>query len=106
MLIPIAPTEVRKLRLQDKSEVRQFANETLREFLEQAAVGDVFEVTGYPGDPEDARRLQKVRQAIDAERFYEDKRNAVKVFQRKGRLFLQRTAPRTPNPYPENFPRV
>ncbi len=112
MLTYLEPVEVRKLRLHDKSVYRQFANDTLREFLEQANVGDVFEVTGMPDGPEDATtRMRKVRQAIDAERFYEDKRNDVKVFQRKGRLFLERTEPyvptkRKPNPYPGDLPKV
>ena len=106
MLTYLEPAEVRRLRLRDKSVYRQFANDTLREFLEQAKAGDVFEVTDIPDGPEDdSRRIAKVRQAIDAERFYEDKRGDVKVFQRKGRLFLERTEPckpikRTPNPYP------
>ncbi len=92
MLTYMEPVELRKLRLFDKSIYREFANKTLIEFLEKAKVGDVFEVTGFPDTGEDLTKLtQKIRQAIDTERFYEDKRSVVKVFQRKGRLFLERT---------------
>ena len=96
----------------EKSAIRKFALEALREFGGCAEVGDVMEVTGFPVVSKDPiKNADKMMQALSQEmRNVECKE--IKRFRRKGRVFLERREPwepyvsRKPNPYPGDIPRV
>ena len=97
MLTKVSKNDVPSYRAGEKSEVRRFALETAKEFLECSEVGDIAEVTGAPIEM-DASGVQKLANAFRDELFYMDKlkdmRKHVKVITRGGkRLFLERVEP-------------
>lgn len=95
MLKQIDRSDIPRMPRDGKSPLRQFANETLREFMETARPGDACEVTGAPV-PECPRPADKVACALRSELFYMGSRNIdlrreVKVVTRGGtRVFLIR----------------
>lgn len=107
MLTKIERSDIPRYRSAEKSPLRRFAGETLREFLRASEVGDVAEVTGAPVDM-DARGTQRLAEALRNELFYmgrndgkydeaSDMRRHVRVITRGGsRVFLERVKPWVP----------
>ena len=78
-------------RRYERGPARQFAYDTLVEFLRVAGPGDVAEVTEAPelsADP--VKNADKVLNAVRAELFYMGKRGEVVAFRRRERMFLER----------------
>lgn len=75
----------------ERSPERQFAFETVVEFLKTAQEGDVYEVTGYPErkGEEPIKQLDRIAQALRTELWHMTKQRDVKVFRRRGRLFME-----------------
>ena len=95
MLTKVERKDVPRYRGRELSGVRVFAAETLAEFLEGSAEGEVAEVTGCPGEPGAARLAQALRDELHymGRDRGEDLRRAVRVITRGGeRVFLERTA--------------
>lgn len=100
MLTKIAKSEVPDYRGSNKSPIRRFCEDTLREFLQTSEAGDVAEVTGAPIEM-DARGTAKLASTFRNALYYVDRekdmRKHVKVMTRGGkRLFLERTQPWEP----------
>ena len=75
-----------------RSPIRQFALETVKEFLDISHEGDVYEVTGYP-EMEGAqaeRQRGRIAQAIGTELRHFEVQCEVRVFRRGCRIFLER----------------
>lgn len=97
-----------------RSPIRQFAYQTVMEFIEVAEHGDVFEVTGYPemSGADMCRMADRIIQAIRTELYHAKKQGDIKTFRRKGRVFMEYPEPvrpyvkPKPNPYPGDMPRV
>lgn len=101
MLRMLDRSEVPTMRCAERSEVRRFAADTLREFLDVAQAGDVAEVTGAPEAGGDAvRQAERVMSAIRTEAFYMDARTLVRAFRRRERMFLERVEPPEPKGMP------
>ena len=92
MLKPINKSEIPDYRGKNKSEMRKFAAEAVREFMEKAETGDVFEVTGAPNPKGwgEVALADKLIYAINAESAHVDRNGEVKPFRRKGRVFIER----------------
>ncbi len=86
MLTMVEEKEIPALRVSEKPPHRLFAEQTLDEF-ESVGEGVVVEVTGYPEHP---RNPQKVYQSLKDELWRRDMRDAVRVFTRQGRIFMER----------------
>ncbi len=71
-----------------RSPIRQFALDSLTEFLASARAGEVFEVTGFPGRPE------QMVDAVRAEAHYLGRGRSVRAFRRRGRVFLEALEPK------------
>lgn len=94
MLNLINENEVPRYNKFPRSEVRQFAYDTLTEFFANSNIGDVFEITGSPKTTNDElRNIEKVAQALRTELYYMKRRDDAKVFRRKTRLFIERVEP-------------
>lgn len=109
MLKMLDKSEVPASRYTEKSELRRFAEATVKEFMAAASVGDVAEITGAPdtGAEGAIAKADKVMAAIRTELYYTDCRDKVKAFRRKERMFLERVEPWKPTrfrpiPYPDN----
>lgn len=94
MLKQIDRSEIPRMPGANRSPLREFANETIREFMETTEAGDACEVTGAPV-PECERPADKVASAFRDELFAMgrggDLRPRVKVVTRGGtRVFLLR----------------
>lgn len=75
----------------ERSEMRIFALEALKEFAETAEVGDIVEVTGFPvvceGEIDNATRFLN---ALRTEYWYLDFDGEIRRFRRGGRVFMER----------------
>lgn len=78
-----------------RSEMRNFAYDTLTEFVQVAEIGDVMEVTGFPVLVEDERaNIEKLMSAFSTEhRYIPECEGYVRSFRRKGRVFLRMEEP-------------
>ena len=93
MIVQIEKDQVPRNRFQEKSKERIFAEQTLKEFFEQANPGDTFEVTDFPGQGDALKDAERVASALRTELFYLSKRDQAKVFRRKERLFIEKQEP-------------
>lgn len=94
MLTPITKADIPNYRSTNRSPLRVFCEETAREFLATAKVGDFAEVTGAPVEM-DAKGVQRLAGAFRDALFYMDSeknmRDCVRVITRGGsRVFLER----------------
>ena len=100
MLTPIAKSDIPNYRSTNCSPLRVFCEETAREFLATAKVGDFAEVTEAPVEM-DARGVQRLAEVFRNTLFYmeqgKDMRKCVRVITRGGsRVFLERVEPWKP----------
>lgn len=107
MLTKIDITEVPDQGGRQRSEMRLFAHETLKEFVAKSQIGEIFEVTGFPVvDEDEVKNANKLMNAFCAEFRFVPCEDSINRFRRKGRVFLERKEPfrpkniRKPNPYP------
>lgn len=95
-------TEVKREDIPDqggrkKSEMRLFALETLREFVETTRVGDIREVTGFPITCEDeVKNATRLVNAMGTERRNVKCDDSIDLFRRAGRVFMERKEPFKP----------
>lgn len=103
MLTPIAKSDIPNYRCSNNSPLRVFCEETAREFLATAKVGDFAEVTEAPVEM-DAKGVQRLAETFRSALFYmeqgRDMRDCVRVITRGGsRVFLERIEKKRFNRY-------
>ena len=113
MITPISREDIPPYLNEPRSPMRQLAFEAVRDFMESARPGDVYEVTGYPGEGSEGwqRAVQSLTGALNTELFNLSRRSDVRVFRRKGRVFMEMKEPlavpaRPRNPWPGDLPKV
>ena len=95
MLTIIDKTEVPTHGTGERSEIRKFAMETLKDFFEICSFGEIAEVTGAPevDAADEIKRADKIIGAFKTELYYSKNRQEVRIFRRKNRIFLERKKP-------------
>ena len=113
MITPISREDIPPYRNEPRSPMRQLAFEAVRDFMESARPGDVYEVTGYPGEGSEGwlRAVQSLTAALNTELYHLGRRSDVRVFRRRGRVFMEMREPRVfperpRNPWPGDLPKV
>lgn len=113
MITPISREDIPPYRDEPRSPMRQFAFEAAMDFMSLAKNGDVYEVTGYPGEGSEGwlRAVQSLTAALNTELYHLGRRSDVRVFRRRGRVFMEMREPRVfperaRNPWPGDLPKV
>ena len=113
MITPISREDIPPYRNEPRSPMRQLAFEAAKSFVESVEPGDVYEVTGYPGEGSEEweRAAQSLVRALNTELFHLSKKPDVRVFRRRGRVFMEMKKPlvvpaRARNPWPGDLPKV
>lgn len=105
MLTKVDKAEIPRLKTLPRGALRQFADETVAEFVATSKIGDIYEVTGAPkGNSKDpVTEATRLANALRSAIWYASLTDDVKQFRRSGRVFLERKQPRPqkvkPTPY-------